>query len=106
MMKKIILRLEYKCFPIWVYDKDNELIDNDLPEKLVGDIELEHLCVVLQEEFDNLYKDDGTEFKYIGFNDFKVKEKFKNNIQSIERMLKEKIGKDYEIKNDIDISTY
>lgn len=102
-MKKIRLLLEYKCYPIWIY-KDNELIDNGLPEKVIGDTKIYHLCDVLQKEFDNLYKDDESEFKYIGFNDFKVKEKFKNNIQSLERILKKKLGGDYEVINDININ--
>lgn len=35
--------LEYHCYPFWNYTKDGELVDNDLPEELRKDIELDYL---------------------------------------------------------------
>lgn len=36
-MEKIKIELDYKCFPVWIYNDNNELVTNDLPEYLIGD---------------------------------------------------------------------
>lgn len=40
-MKKIKVQLEYRCFPIWLYDENGNLIDNDFPASLIGDPEID-----------------------------------------------------------------
>ena len=34
-MKVIKIKFEYGCFPVWIYDENNELIENDLPPYLM-----------------------------------------------------------------------
>lgn len=101
-MKKIKLKLEYQCFPTWLYDEDNNLLDNDLPPELIGDNEVDPLCVLLQQQFDSLYEDNGEEFRYVGFKDVVTKEEFIDKLSQIMQRLSEKIGEKYIIQNDID----
>ena len=49
-MNQLKLALEYQCFPVWEYDEDENLIFNELPDTLIGDIELDPLCVKIQEQ--------------------------------------------------------
>lgn len=75
-LKKIKISFEYKCFPIWIYDEKNSLIDNDLPNILINDKDIDQQCIEVQELFDKLYIDNGIEFKYIGFNNSDEKTEF------------------------------
>ena len=100
-MKKLKMKLDYKCFPIWIYDENNYLIANDLPNKLINDLEIDTLCVKLQEDFDALYLDNNIEFKYIGFENEANKAQFASSINNIESILHKKVGSDYEIINEI-----
>lgn len=100
-MKKLKMKLEYRCFPIWIYDENNDLITNDLPDILINDLEIDPLCVKLQEEFDALYLDSNIEFKYGGFENEDIKVQFVSSINNIESILHKKVGSDYEIINEI-----
>ena len=40
MVKKIRLLLEYNTYPIWLYDEDDEIIDNDNPPEWDDDQQL------------------------------------------------------------------
>ena len=31
MLKRIRLLLDYSCYPVWLYDENNEIVDNDNP---------------------------------------------------------------------------
>ena len=66
-MKKLKLSLEYQCYPIWSYDEDGSLIDNELPEELRDDEELDNLLLEIQEIFNGLYTDTPIEFTPNGF---------------------------------------
>ena len=64
---KLMVHLEYGCFPIWIYDEENELIENALPEDLKDHSELNNLCTEIQTLYNNLYIDKEDEFSYRGF---------------------------------------
>ena len=102
-MKRINLMLEYQCFPVWTYGEDGNLIDNNLPQELVGDSTIDSMCVDLQEEFDSLYHNDEKEFKYVGFDNAIIKEAFVKKIFQVLEELKQKVGSYYEINNNINI---
>ncbi len=40
-MKKIKVQLEYKCYPVWLYDADGTVEDTALPPELAGEHELD-----------------------------------------------------------------
>lgn len=99
-MKKIKISLEYRCFPIWIYD-ENCLIDNELPSVLINDKDIELQCIEVQEIFNKLYSDNGVEFRYIGFTNINEKTKFFRKIKNIEMALNEKVGLEYKIENTV-----
>lgn len=47
-MKKIKLKFEYRCFPVWIYGENDELIENDLPPYLMGDNDIVSKFVQIQ----------------------------------------------------------
>lgn len=54
-MKTIKIRLEFDCFPIWLYDENGEFIDNELPEFLIGDGIIDAGFTKIQESFNALF---------------------------------------------------
>ncbi len=98
-MKKLKLSLEYQCYPIWSYDEDGSLIDNDLPEELRNDEELDNLLLNIQEDFDGLYTDTPSEFTPNGFSSEDEKKAFQSKIDNVLNLLKERYGSEYEIES-------
>ena len=66
-MSAIKIRLEYKCYPVWLYDDDGIIEDTALPPELSDDRELEERFRLIQERFDATYVDTPTEFYNKGF---------------------------------------
>lgn len=66
-MSAIKIRLEYKCYPVWLYDDDGIVEDTALPAELSDDGELEERFRSIQERFDATYVDTPTEFYNKGF---------------------------------------
>lgn len=61
-MRAIRIRLEYKCYPVWLYDDEGLVEDTALPPELSGDRELDERFGPIQERFDATYVDTPTEF--------------------------------------------
>ena len=93
-MKRIVIKFEYQCFPLWIYENDT-FIDNIFPEISDDYIELEKRFDKLQEIFDSLYIDNDIEFSYVGFNNELQKENFVKRVCDAVDELKVKLKKDY-----------
>ena len=93
-MKKIVIKFEYQCFPLWIYENDN-FIDNIFPEISDDYIELEKRFDKLQEIFDSLFIDNDIEFSYIGFDNELQKELFVKKVCEAVDELKVKLNNDY-----------
>ena len=102
-MKKLKLSLEYNCFPICLYDDDGVLIDNDSPEELRSNNDLDIKLVEIQNKYNELFTDSSTEFRFIGFSSEIEKKKFENEIKDIYSEIKKLVGDKYLIQNEIDI---
>lgn len=63
-MKKIRLYLDYKCFPLWVYE-DNQLLYNDLPQEISDNKWLYDKLVTLQNQYNHLFEDTSTNFTLV-----------------------------------------
>ncbi|SEQ09502.1 hypothetical protein SAMN02910289_01266 [Lachnospiraceae bacterium RM5] len=93
-MKRIIIKFEYKCFPLWLYENDI-FVDNIFPEILDDNEKLEKMFDELQEMFDSLYIDNDIEFSYVGFADELQKELFVKKVCEAVDELKVKLNNDY-----------
>ena len=86
MIKKIRLMLEYNTYCIWLYDENDEIIDNDNPPEW---------------DDDTFYIDNGKEFRYVGCPDQRTREKLKSLIANAVSILMDKNNGKYSIQNDI-----
>ena len=100
-MKVIKIKFEYGCFPVWIYNENDELVENDLPPNLIGDNDIDPKFVRIQEIYDSLYLDDGKEFKYIGFKDNENRENFFRELLFAIKLLKDKVSNEYIIEDNI-----
>ncbi len=98
-MKKVVIRLEYKCFPMWVYDEDGILIANDLVEELSDNYEIDKMLTNIQVEFDNLYIDNKEKFEYRGFANEKGKDAFIGKINQAVKSIYKHLQSKYEFEN-------
>ena len=107
MIKKIKISLEYNTFPIWLYNENNEIIDNDLPPEWANDVALESSFMALSKLYDTLFINTPKEFCYVGFENAKDKEDFFAVLNAAIKLLVSKNNGKYIIidttsKNEID----
>ncbi|EAC7885664.1 hypothetical protein RC101_001940 [Listeria monocytogenes] len=100
-MKELRLFLDYKCYPVWIYNDAGILKENDLPDELKQDEYLDEKLTGLQDEYDKLFIDTEIEFRYEAFKDEKEKEEFLHEFIEVQKYLKETLGKEYNIVNKI-----
>lgn len=103
MKKEIRFMLEYECYPIWIYDENGNLIDNDLVPEIKKDDKLVAMLEELQNEFENLYINNCKEFKYVGFPSENAKQKFAEKVQQIYCSLCKLLDDKYVVTNRINI---
>ena len=94
-MNTLRYSLEYRCYPIWNYDESGELVDNDLPDELRDDEELDSLLLKIQEIFDNLFTDTPKEFSSHGFKNEAERSAFLSLLFSSVDLLKQRYGSSY-----------
>lgn len=102
-MKKLKIALEYKAFPIWVYDENGIFLDNDSPELLLKDKKLDDKLVNLQATYDALFIENSIEFGYKGFQSQDEKSKFEEDIREIIEIIAKDVKGKYEVENKIDM---
>jgi hypothetical protein len=67
LLKKIRLLLDYKCYPMWIYDENDELVDDDIVKELKSESEINEMLMAIQRIYDSLFIDDSKIFEYKGF---------------------------------------
>ena len=93
--------MEYNTFPVWIYDENDEIIDNDLPPEWQDDHDLENIFMALSDYYDLFFIDTDTEFRYIGYKSSDEKQKLEAlSKTAIELLLNKNNGK-YVIVNDV-----
>ena len=97
-MNTLKYSLEYRCYPIWNYDQDGVLIDNDLPDELRSDDELDSLLIQLQELFDALFIDTPKEFSTHGFSTETERQNFLALLFASKNLLCQRYGEKYHIE--------
>lgn len=102
-MGKIKIYLDYHCYPVWVYNEKGELIDNNLPEELINDNEVDEAFTRIQDIYDSLFIDNSTEFDYKGFSKEDEKEEFLKMTESAIKLIMAKLGTTYVVENKVDV---
>jgi hypothetical protein len=97
MIKKIRLMLEYHCYPVWLYDENDDVIDTLLPDELRSDFELDAKFDDLQERYDALFINNSHEFSYVGFKNDDERNKYMEDWKTAINELKTKINGKYSI---------
>ena len=98
MMNTLKYSLEYRCYPIWNYDASGELVDNDLPDELRNDEELDSLFLKIQKIFDSLFTDTPKEFSAHGFSTEENRQNFISLLFSSVELLTRRYGAKYRIE--------
>lgn len=104
MIKTIRLMLEYKTYCIWLYDENNEIIDNNNPPEWENDDELSDAFMAVSDLYDTFFIDNEHEFQYVGCPDEETRIKLKTMINTAVTILERKNNGKYQIQNDIDYS--
>lgn len=101
-MNKIRLLLEYGCYPVWLYDERNFIIDTVLPNELEDDADIAQLCDNIQDTYESLFTNNKIEFCYNGFSDRAEELAFMDKLERLVNLVTERLGDRYIIVNDID----
>ncbi len=106
MIKKIRLMLEYNTYCIWLYDKNDEIIDNGNPPEWDDDQELTDAFMAVSNLYDSFFIDNDKEFRYIVCPNESIREKLRMLIdKAVGILLAKNCGK-YLIQNDINSSLW
>ena len=100
-MKKIKLFNDYGAYPIWIYDENNILIINDLPNELSNNNKAIELRDFLTNEYEKLFINNSYEFSFIGFKTTESKNEFINCANKFYELLKKEVGHKYLIENNL-----
>ena len=101
MVIKLRLLLDYRCYPVWLYDEGDNIVDTLLPEEMRSDTELDGKFDRIQAKYDSLFKNDGIEFSYIGFSSDEDKKAFIAEWEDAMSDLRVKSGNKYIIVDDV-----
>ncbi|HZG14450.1 MAG TPA: hypothetical protein VE710_05440 [Candidatus Bathyarchaeia archaeon] len=102
-MRKIKIFLEYRCYPMWVYDEKDELLDNDLIDELKNDTEIDKMLLEIQSTYDELFEDNPIVFEYKGFTQESERKAFLQKVENAISLIKQKIGENYILENKVSI---
>ena len=101
MIKKIRLMLEYNTYCLWLYNEDDEIIDNDNPPEWQDDEELTSAFMAVSDLYDTFFIDNAKEFRYIGCPDDNTRQQLITLIaRAVDILMKKNNGK-FIIQNDI-----
>lgn len=101
MIKKIRVLLEYNTYCLWLYDENDEIIDNGNPPEWNSDAELTDAFMAVSDVYDTFFLDDGKEFSYVGCPDEITGNKLKDLFSLAMDLLYERNAGKYIIQNDV-----
>lgn len=104
MIKKIRILLEYNTYCLWLYDENDEIIDNDNPPEWDDDQELTDAFMAVNDLYDTFFVDTDKEFSYIGCPDTETAKKLKALFCHAVDILNKKNNGKYIIQNDVDLN--
>lgn len=101
MIKKIRLLLEYNTYCVWLYNENDEIIDNDNPPEWDDDQDLTSAFMAVSDIYDTFFVDNEKEFRYVGCDDERLLEKLRSAVITAVDLLHRKNNGKYTIVNDI-----
>ena len=101
MIKKIRLLLEYDTYCVWLYDENDEIIDNDNPPEWGDDQQLTDAFMAVSDLYDTFFINNKQEFRYVGCPDNETRQKLISLITAAVDIITQKNQGKYIIQNDI-----
>ena len=90
MIKKIRLLLEYNTYCVWLYNENDEILDNDNPPEWDDDQELTSAFMAVSDIYDTFFVDNEKEFSYIGCDNEETLEKLRSAVATAVDVLQKK----------------
>ena len=103
MIKKIRLLLEYNTYCVWLYDENDEIIDNDNPPEWNDDQELINAFMTVSDIYDTFFINNEKKFRYIGCKSTDTLCNLENAITRAVEMITIKNNGKYELINNIEL---
>ncbi len=104
MIKKIRILLDYNTYCLWLYDENDEIIDNDNPPEWNDDEKLTKAFMDVSDLYDTFFVDNSKEFSYVGCPDKESADRLKMLFdRAVDILIKKNNGK-YIIQNDVDMN--
>lgn len=103
MIKKIRILLEYNTYCLWLYDENDEIIDNDNPPEWNDDEELTKAFMDVSNLYDSFFVDNSKEFSYVGCPNEETANKLKMLFNRAVNLLVKKNNGKYVIQNDVNL---
>ena len=104
MISKIRLMLEYNTYCVWLYNENDEIIDNDNPPEWKDDKDLTDAFMAVSDLYDTFFIDNKTEFRYKGCPNEETRQKLLSLIKFAVDILYQKVNGKYPIQNDIELN--
>ena len=104
MVNKIRLMLEYNTYCIWLYDENDQIIDNENPPGLEDDAELTNAFMAVSDLYDSFFIDNDQEFRFVGCPNDETRNKLISLIEHAVDILQAKTSGKFIIQNEIDIN--
>lgn len=101
MIKKICIKLEYNTYCLWLYNENDEVVDNDNPPEWDDDEKLTAAFMAVSDLYDSFFIDTDKEFKYIGPSNEEDIVKLQDLFKTAMLILEEKNNGKYTIQNDV-----
>ena len=99
-MKKLLIYLDYHCFPLWLYNEDGSVEQNSMIPELCGNKHLENLFIRISKTYDSFFQDDDTIFAYNGPASEGEQQQREQDLRKAFQIVKETVGDSYEVAID------
>lgn len=93
--------LEYNTYCLWLYNENDEIIDNDNPPEWNDDQTLTDAFMAVSDLYDTFFVDNEKEFVYKGCPNPKTMKKLENLFYEAMNILEKKNNGKYIIQNDV-----
>lgn len=97
--------LEYNTYCLWLYDENNEIIDNDNPPDWNADQDLTDAFMAVSDLYDTFFIDTAKEFSYVGCPDAATADKLRKLYAKALNLLITKNNGKYIIQDDINLDS-